>query len=60
MYTYAYVYMFITIHLDLTKLSNHWQTRECGHTEEKKVDVSVNTFPCIFSHTNSALSASIA
>lgn len=34
-YTYVcigtYVYMFTTIHLDLNKLSNHWQTRECGH-----------------------------
>jgi len=49
--------MFITIHLDLNKLSNHWQTREYGYAEERKVDVSVNTFLCIFSHTNCALSA---
>lgn len=55
-----YVYMFITLRLDLNKLSNHWQTRECGHAEERKVDASVDTFPCVFSQTNYALSANTA
>lgn len=35
-----YVYMFTAIRLDLNKLSNHWQTRECGHAKERKVDAS--------------------
>jgi len=50
-----YVYMFTTIRLDLNKLSNHWQTRECGYMKERKVDV--NTFPNIFTYELRSLSA---
>lgn len=53
-----YVYMFTTIRLDLNKLSNHWQTRECGHAEERKVDARCEyDFPYVFMHMNCDLSA---
>lgn len=49
--------MFTTIHLDLNKLSNHWQTRECGHAEERKVDAQcANTILRVPSHVGIALS----
>lgn len=52
--------MFITIHSDLNKLSNHWQTRECGHAEERKVDASDEYISLYFlAYTNCALSAVI-
>lgn len=28
---------------DLNKLSNHWQTRECGHADEGKADHNART-----------------
>lgn len=33
---YIYVYVCSTMHPDLNKLSNHWQTRECGQREREK------------------------
>lgn len=33
---YIYMRIYLIMHIDLKKLSNHWQTRECGQREKSR------------------------